>query len=227
MSAPISIIIPTLNDAVRIGPTLAALTEGLHAGLIAELILCDGGSSDDIAEVAEAAGAELVTGPAGRGPQLIKGITAARGAWLLVLHADSCPEHGWPEAVRAHMADHPGKAGYFDLRFDVSGCAPRWVAGWANLRSRWFGLPYGDQGLLLSRALYDQTGGYRAIPLMEDVAFSRALKGLLRPLGHRIVTSAIRYQSQGWLRRGGRNLLTLLLYRLGRDPARLVEKYRR
>lgn len=227
MPAPLSIVIPTLNASAEIGPTLAALTEGLGEGLIAELILTDGGSSDDIAAVAEAAGARLVTGPPGRGGQLARGVAAARAPWLLILHADSRPEPGWVAAVQAHLTDAPEAAAYFDLRFDAQGALPRMVAGWANLRARLFRLPYGDQGLLISRALYTKSGGYPEIPLMEDVALARALKGPLRPLRHKVTTSAARYQRDGWLRRGARNLGTLLLYLLGRDPARLAAKYHR
>lgn len=228
MSAPLSIIIPTRNAAPVIGPTLAALTEGLGEGLVQELILSDGGSEDDIAEVAEAVGARLVTGAPGRGGQLVRGIAAARGAWLLVLHADSVPAPGWAAAVRAHLADHPEQAGYFDLRFDSARWAARWTAGWANLRARVLGLPYGDQGLLIARSLYDRMGGYPEIPLMEDVALADRLgRRHLRPLGHQITTSSARYEAAGWWRRGARNLSTLALYRMGRDPVALSRRYRR
>ncbi len=228
MTAPLSIIIPTLNAADVIGPTLATLAEGLGEGLIAELILTDGGSTDDIAQVAEAAGAQFVVGPPGRGGQLARGCAVARGAWLLILHADSRPDPGWPAAVRAHLADHPDRAGFFDLRFDEVSPPARWTAGWANWRARWLGgLPYGDQGLLISAGLYHQTGGYPDIPLMEDVALADRLARRLRPLGHAVTTSAARYRQSGWLRRGAQNLTTLLLYRLGRDPVKLARRYRR
>jgi len=227
MPAPISILIPTLDAAGDLGPVLAALTEGLGAGLVHELILSDGGSRDDIAELADAAGAVLLTGPAGRGGQLRRAAEAARAPWLLVVHADSVPAPGWSQAVMAHLSAHPDKAGYFDLSFDQPGLAGRLTAGWANLRARLFGLPYGDQGLLVRRTLHDRVGGYPDIPLMEDVAIARRLRGTLRPLGHRIVTSAARYRRDGWLRRGARNLGTLTLYLLGRDPQKLAARYRR
>lgn len=228
MPAPITVIIPTLNAAEVIGPTLGALTEGLGAGLIREVIISDGGSEDPIAEIAEAWGAELLQGPPGRGGQLRRAAEQATGAWLLVLHADSVPAPGWTEPVLAHISHGTERAGYFDLDFDSGGLAPRLVAGWANLRARLFGLPYGDQGLLIPVGLYQRIGGYPDIPLMEDVAIARALTRLrLAPLGHRIVTSADRYRDAGWLRRGAGNLWLLARFLLGTDPVRLARRYDR
>ena len=226
MSAPVSVVIPTLEAADRIGPCLGALGAAVMAGVIHEVIVADGGSSDAIAEVAEAVGARLVTAPRGRGKQLAAGAKAARGDWLLFLHADTVLAPGWGAAVLAHVQTRPGRAGYFTLRFDTQGQMARIVAGWANLRAALFALPYGDQGLLISRALYDQAGGYRPIPLMEDVALVRRIgRRRLARLGAGAVTSTARYGADGWLRRGWRNLTTLALYFLGVAPERLVRRY--
>ncbi|WP_425100040.1 TIGR04283 family arsenosugar biosynthesis glycosyltransferase [Tropicibacter sp. S64] len=224
MRAPITIIIPTLNAERGLPACLSALGEGLSAGLIRELIVSDGGSSDGTVRMAEAAGAELVSGPASRGGQLRRGAEVAQGDWLLFLHADTVLEEGWSEAVLAVLAT-PG-AYHFRLRFDAKGVMPRLVAGWANLRSRLFGLPYGDQGLLIHRSLYDALGGFDDMPLMEDVALARRAKGRLRVLPVAAVTSAEKYRSQGWLRRGGRNMITLARYFAGVDPERLAKRYR-
>ena len=228
MRAPVSVVIPTLDAAARLGPCVAALGEGLMAGVVRELVIADGGSSDGIAEVAEALGARLVTAPRGRGAQLAAGARAAEGEWLLFLHADTVLAPGWAEVVRRYIAGRPAKAGYFKLRFDRGGPMARLVAGWANLRSGLFGLPFGDQGLLLSRELYDSVGGYPEIPLMEDVAMPRRLgrRRLVR-LDAEAVTSAERYAARGWLRRGARNLSTQVLYFLGVAPERLVSRYER
>ena len=226
MSAPVSVVIPTLEAADRIGPCLGALSEAVMAGVIHEVIVADGGSADAIAEVAEAVGARLVTAPRGRGKQLAAGAKAARGDWLLFLHADTVLAPGWGTAVLAHVQTRPERAGYFTLRFDAPGPMARFVAGWANLRAALFALPYGDQGLLISRALYDQAGGYRSIPLMEDVALVRRIgRRRLARLGAAAVTSAARYGADGWLRRGWRNLTTLALYFLGVAPERLARRY--
>jgi len=226
MRAPISVVIPTLNAAAGMSGCVAGLFEGLEAGLIRDLIVSDGGSGDHIADSAESLGAYLVTGAAGRGGQLARGAQAAAGDWLLFLHADTVLAPGWSGAVRRHMAATPDCAGYFRLAFGQHGFAPRFVAGWANLRSRLLGLPYGDQGLLISRTVYDAAGGFQDIALMEDVAMARALHGRLRPMEAVATTSWVRYQQQGWIRRGWRNIWTLMRYFAGVAPERLARAYR-
>ncbi|WP_456386300.1 TIGR04283 family arsenosugar biosynthesis glycosyltransferase [Profundibacter sp.] len=224
MRAPLSIIIPVLNGEGELPHAIASLVEGLEAGLIRELVVSDGGSSDGSCGLAEEAGAVLVSGAAGRGGQLARGADAAGGAWLLFLHADTVLAAGWAEVVRAHIASEQ-RAGYFRLRFAASGFWPWFVAGWANLRSRLFGLPYGDQGLLISRDLYDAVGGFKDMALMEDVAMARSLKRQLRGLPMEAVTSAARYQDAGWARQSARNLWRLVRYLAGADPERLRRGY--
>lgn len=225
MRAPISVIIPTLNAATELSTCLAALMEGIEAGLIRELIVSDGGSTDGTGATAQAWGAEVLHGAASRGGQLRRGCAAAQGDWLLVVHADTVLAAGWTEAAGAHLS-MPDKAGWGQLAFDHQGIAARIVACWANLRSR-FGLPYGDQALLISKNLYIRAGGYPDQPLMEDVTLARALKGRLTGLDMVAVTSAAKYRKQGWLRRGGGNLLTLMRYFAGQDIERLARSYRR
>lgn len=227
MPAPISVVIPTLNAADELPGCLAALMEGLEAGAIRELVISDGGSTDATQAIADAAGAVFVTGPPGRGGQIGRGAAAARGAWLLILHADTELAPGWAEAALAHLRGGGGRAGHFRLAFRAAGPVPRFVAGWANLRSRIFGLPYGDQGLLVAAPLLAEVGGIPDLPLMEDVALARALRGRLVALPGVARTSARRYEADGWLRRGGRNLLTLARYLLGADPAHLARGYSR
>ncbi|KRS12779.1 glycosyl transferase [Roseovarius atlanticus] len=224
MRAKLSVVMPTLNAEAGLARALPALAEGLEAGLIRELVISDGGSDDATARIAEAAGAVLVTGAASRGGQLRRGVGVARGEWLLVVHADTALPQGWPEVVKAHIASGQGAAA-FRLSFDARGLAPVIVAGWANLRSKVFGLPYGDQGLLLSRSDYDAAGGYPDIPLMEDVALARALGRRVALLPATVTTSAERYRRDGWLRRGGRNLWLLLRYLGGVRPEELARRY--
>lgn len=224
MRAPISVVIPTLNAEAHLGACLAALMPGLEAGLIRELIISDGGSEDATVSVAKAWGADVLTGAPSRGGQLARGCARAQGTWLLVLHADTVLQDGWVGPAILHLDSR--KAGWFRLAFDKGGMAGRIVAAWANLRSR-LGLPYGDQGLLLPRALYADVGGYPDQPLMEDVALARALQGKLTGIDAVAATSAARYRAQGWMRRGARNLWTLLRYFVGVCPHRLAEDYRR
>jgi len=227
MPAPLSVIVPTLDAGQDLAGCAAALGEGLQAGLIGELIVSDGGSTDGTIALADALGAEIVTGPASRGGQLKRGVAAARRDWLLLLHADTELAPGWTGAVRDHIARHPDDAGYFRLAFRADGAAPRIVAAWANLRSRALGLPYGDQGLLIGKGLLERAGGVPDIPLMEDVALARALRGRLRPLAATARTSPARYLRDGWAGRSLGNGLTLLRFLAGTPPDRLAARYRR
>lgn len=223
MRAKISVVIPTLNAAEALSGSLPALMEGVEAGLIRELVITDGGSKDATTTIADEVGAEIVTGPPSRGGQLRRGAAVAQGDWLLVVHADTILPAGWAALVAAHL--ETGRPACFRLSFDKGGLAAGIVAGWANLRTRLFRLPYGDQGLLISMRDYRAVGGYRDIPLMEDVAIARALGRRLVMLPMAVRTSAARYQRDGWLRRGARNLSLLLRYFAGVAPERLARRY--
>ncbi len=225
MHAPLSIIIPTLNAEKPLLRLLPQLMEGLTEGLIGELILADGGSDDATPAIAEDAGARLVTSTKGRGTQLAAGGDAAKGTWLLFLHADSRLPDGWTTYLADHMSQHPTDAAAFQLAFDDPGMPAKITAGWANLRSKRLALPYGDQGLLIPSTLYRKIGGFDPIPLMEDVAIARKLRGHLRILPAQITTSAEKYKTQGWLKRGAHNLTTLVMYKLGRSPDALARRY--
>ncbi|WP_120501800.1 TIGR04283 family arsenosugar biosynthesis glycosyltransferase [Roseovarius sp. EL26] len=222
MRAPLSVIIPTLNAADALETSLPMLAEGLQAGIIRELIISDGGSGDATLRIADEAGALVVNGTASRGGQLRRGALAASGKWLLFLHADTILPGGWADLVQQQFQhDHPA---YFRLRFDRKGIRPSIVSAWANFRAKVLGLPYGDQALLISRADYETAGGYADIPLMEDVALVRSLQ-TLRAMPAAVTTSAARYERDGWLRRGVRNMSLLMRYLFGADPDDLARKY--
>lgn len=225
----LTVVIPALDAAESLPATLAALAEGRTTGVLGEVLVVDGGSRDGTAGLARAAGAELLAAPRGRGAQLRAGGEAARGDWLLFLHADSRPDAGWLPAVAAFMAEpaNAERAAAFRLRFDDDAPAARRVAALANRRSRWLGLPYGDQGLLIGRVFYRRLGGYRPLPLMEDVELVRRIgRRRLTLLDCEIVTSAARYRRDGWWRRPLRNLSLLSAYLLGVPPRLLVRLYR-
>ena len=217
----LTIVVPALNVGETLGQCLAAL-DGAD-----EIIVVDGGSTDDSADIADRAGARIIAAPRGRGTQLRAGGEAARGEWLLFLHADTRLGAGWREAIAAHVASAPERAGYFDLRLDDCAWQARVIERGVSLRVRLLGLPYGDQGLLISRRHYDQVGGFRPLALMEDVDLARRIGGRrLRRLDATALTSADRWRRDGWLRRSGRNFACLALYGLGVAPARIARFYR-
>ena len=226
MPAPISVIIPTLNASQTLPRCLGALGEAISEALLAEVIFADGGSSDATEQIAEEVGATFLPCTKGRGNQMAEAAKHARGDWLLFLHSDSVLDDGWPRAVIKTLSDKD-TARYFKLRFDEDTLPAKTVAGWANFRARWFGLPYGDQGLLISRRLYDHVGGHPEIPLMEDVAIAKKLRGRLTALPVYIETSATKYQKHGWVKRSLMNFITLLRYLAGADPKDLAARYYR
>jgi rSAM/selenodomain-associated transferase 2 len=222
----ISAVIPTLNAAGSLGACLASLRAN---ALIGEIIVADGGSGDGTAAAARAGTARVIDAARGRGTQLAAGAAAATGAWLLFLHADCRLDLGWEAAVRTFIAapGAAGRAGYFALALDDAAPAARRLERLVAWRCRVLGLPYGDQGLLVSRALYDEVGGFAAIPLMEDVNLARRLsRRRLAPIGARIVASPRRYRDGGYVRRPLRNLLCLSLYFAGVAPRRIARIYR-
>ncbi|MEO5337483.1 MAG: TIGR04283 family arsenosugar biosynthesis glycosyltransferase [Magnetospirillum sp. WYHS-4] len=216
----LSLVVPTLNAEAG----LARMLETVRAG-VDDIVVADGGSTDRT--LAIPVGTRIVACPPGRGTQLAAGAAAAGGDWLLFLHADTVLATGWREEADRHMRESPDRAAVFRLAFDDSAAAAERVARLANWRARTFGLPYGDQGLLISRRLYDAVGGFRPLPLMEDVDLVRRLgRSRLAFLETAAVTSAERYRRDGWLRRPARNLFCLGLYFLGLPPPLIAKIYR-
>lgn len=221
----LSVVIPVLNAAAELPATLVALA---GSPLIGEIVVADGGSREGSGAIASAAGARMIEAPPGRGTQLAAGAAAAKGEWLLFVHADCRPLQGWEAAVRAFIdaPDAEKQAGYFALALDDPALAAQRLERLVAWRCRIFALPYGDQGLLIHRRLYDAVGGYAAIPLMEDVALARRLgRARLRPVGATMLASARRYRRDGYWRRPLRNLLCLSLYFAGMPPGWIAKLY--
>jgi rSAM/selenodomain-associated transferase 2 len=222
----LSVVIPTLNAAAGLPRALAPLAEARALGLLGEVLVVDGGSSDGSAKLARAGGATVLSSPPGRGPQLRTGGSAARGDWLLFLHADTALAPGWAAEAARFMAGPGGEEGAAAFRFalDDHGPGARQLERLVALRCRWLGLAYGDQGLLISRRLYVRLGGFRALPLMEDVDLVRRIgRRRLHLLETAAVTSAARYRRAGYLARSLRNAACLGLYLLG-VPATTVAR---
>jgi rSAM/selenodomain-associated transferase 2 len=221
----LSVIIPTLDAADGLAASLAVLS---GARYIREIIVADGGSRDATVAIARTAGARVIAAERGRGPQLAAGAAAASGEWLLFLHADCRLSPGWEDAAAAFIAgpNAASHAGYFAFALDDPCPAARRLERIVAWRCRVLGLPYGDQGLLIARSLYDAVGGFAALPLMEDVDLARRLgRDRLMPLPAAAVSSAWRYRSGGYVRRPLRNLLCLSLYFAGVPPRRIARLY--
>ncbi len=223
MRPVLSIVIPTLDAVATLPAALAALAEGAD-----EIVVADGGSADDTLALAAAHGARVIAAPRGRGAQLAAGAAAANGDWLLFLHADTRLAAGWRTPVNRFMSGRENRlrAAYFRFALDDDAAAARRLERVVAWRCRRLALPYGDQGLLMSRALYVAVGGYRPIVLMEDVDIVRRLGRVrLAALDHPAVTSAARYRRDGYLRRSARNLVCLSAWFLGVDPRRIARLY--
>ena len=213
-------VIPTLNAASTLPAAIAAL------GPVAEILVADGGSTDGTPAVAVACGATVTAAPRGRGSQMAAGIAATTSPWVLLLHADTRLQPGWREAAAAHMDVQPGKAAHFRLALDSDDPQARRLERMVAWRCRVLGLPYGDQGLLIHRDLLATVGGMRPLPLMEDVDLvARLGRRRLVGLDAIALTSADKWQRDGWYRRSARNLCCLALWAAGVPPRWIVRLY--
>lgn len=222
MIVQVSVIIPTLDEADRIAPLIG----GLRADGFEEIVVADGGSADQTAERASEAGAIVISAPRGRGKQLVAGAGAATRDCLFFLHADSRPPIGARRIV-AETLSAPGViAGSFCLAFDRRHPLLSFYARCSRLNHSLF--TYGDQGLFMTRRVYERSGGYSDAPLFEDVEFQhrlrRAGKFVKRP--EPVVTSARRFLRDGVARRELASIALLGLYHLGVSPERLERWYR-
>ncbi len=226
----LSIVIPTLDAAGPLGPTLAALDgedEGGEFGI--EIIIADGGSHDATRDVAQAAGCRVITAPRGRGPQLRCGAAEASGQWIMFLHADTRLAPGWRAHVAAFINDPANRerAATFRFALDDDGAPARRLERMVAWRNRVLGLAYGDQGLLIAQEFYARLGGFAPKVLMEDVDMARRIgRKRLVMLESKATTSAQRYRQGGYLLRPARNIFCQMLYFLGVPVAIIARIYR-
>ncbi len=227
----LSIVIPTLNAANTLPATFQALIAGCTAGLVSEVIVSDGGSSDDTLMIADASGAKVVEAPKGRGSQLAAGAAIAKSPWVLFLHADTVLETGWDMDTARYMlameqTGDPDGAAFFKFSVDQQGFKARVLEAMVTFRCSVFALPYGDQGLLISKRLYDRIGGFSDMPLMEDVDIVRRIgRRRLSRLSMSARTSAQRYRRDGFSTRILRNFVCLSLYFMRVSPRHIARLY--
>ena len=211
----VSVIIPALNEEAHLG---AAIDAAFAAGA-AEVLVCDGGSSDATLTVAESHGARVIAGERRRARQLNRGAAEASGEWLLFVHADTLLPAGACEAVAASNADFGG----FLIDFVEPAWRLRVVAFMVNARTRLTRAPWGDQGHFARRAAFP---GYPDFPLMEDYELARRMRKRAAILPLRVRTSGRRFLNKGVIRTSIVNWTIVIAYHCGVSPERLAQWYR-
>ena len=226
MTAPLSVVLPVLNEAAGIEATLRALAPLRERGV--EVIVVDGGSRDDTVARARPLADRIVDGPRGRARQMNAGAAVASAPQLLFLHADTRLPERADALIAAALASRPQAWGRFDVVIEGRARMLPVVATLMNLRSRWSGIATGDQAMFMTRAAFDAVGGFPDQPLMEDIELSIRLKRMVAPvcLPERVITSGRRWEQRGvW-----RTILLMwrlrLLYALGVSADRLAPWYR-
>ena len=229
----VSVIIPTFNEAEN----LAKLLPRLHASRPLEILVADGGSSDDSQSIAECHGARIIPDPSfiihhssfilssQRARQMNTAARAATGDFLLFLHADTTPPENFPQIIRDTMAKTEVIAGAFRFALSGSLLAKGVIEKLVALRCVLWHSPYGDQGLFLRRSVFEAQGGFPEWPILEDVHFVRQLKrlGRIAITSQAALTSARRWQQHGVLRTFLQHQMILGAYQLGVPPEQLAK----
>jgi rSAM/selenodomain-associated transferase 2 len=219
----LSIIIPTLNEENSISQPLSALARMAEP---VEIIIVDGGSLDETGRVVRAYGLRFIESERGRGAQMHKGVCAAKGTVLWFLHADTIPPPDAVKHIAESLRDPSVVGGNFGVRFDNQLFSAHCLA-WFYRQLRTVGLCYGDSAMFVRREAYERSGGFKSLPIFEDLDFLRRLKTMGRfvHLSSAVITSGRRFE-------GGRFVSTFiswlalqLLYWLGVNPSRLVRLY--
>jgi rSAM/selenodomain-associated transferase 2 len=219
----LSVIIPTLNEEGRLAHTLASARSP-----DADLIVSDGGSTDRTVACARAGGARIVTGPRGRARQQNCGAAAARGEILLFLHADTRLPSNYVNQIFDTLMDRRVTFGAFRFRTDLDTPAMRWISFWTSLRASLLQMPYGDQGLFLTRCRFEAAGGFPDVPIAEDLYLVKRLakRGRIALAPACAVTSGRRWRQHGALRTTLINTIIATGCVAGIDPRRLAPLYR-
>lgn len=221
-----SVIIPTLNEEGYIEKTLQSIGKGV------EIIVVDGGSNDDTVAIAEKFGARVIQSEKGRGVQQDIGASNAKGDVLLFLHADTILPSGWKDFIAVLLSNSNVIGGAFLLGiagtdFKSVPISLRFIIKAANLRAKYLGLIYGDQGIFVKRDRFFSINGFKGLPIMEDVDFIRRLKkqGRVELIMEKVLTSERRWVKNGILQATVDNLFFLMMYYLGYSPERIYRLY--
>ena len=219
----LSVIIPALNESETIEATLSSIGKSNHI----EVIVADGGSTDDTAQKASSLGARVVTSSPGRAHQMNAGAEHATGDLLLFLHADTVLPEGFESIIRQTLDGTGVVCGAFTLRFDSSHGFLRFVERTTAFRSRVMNMPYGDQALFMRKSVFRDIGGFPDQPIMEDFELVRRLgrTGRIVTVPETVITSSRRWQKRGFLRTTLLNQAIILGYYCGVSPETLYRWY--
>ena len=221
----ISVILPALNESAGIAATLASAGQATDV----ELIVVDGGSTDNTPEIAADQGATVLSCRPSRAAQMNAGARKAKGDVLLFLHADTLLPSGYDRLIRQALSTPGIVAGAFELAIDGPGWSLRVMERVANLRSRFLQMPYGDQALFAPAHLFEKLGGFPQLPIMEDFTLVRRLSrhGRIAVIPSPVITSARRWQKLGPWKTWLVNQSIIFAYYLGISPEKLAAFYRR
>jgi rSAM/selenodomain-associated transferase 2 len=219
----LSIIIPTLNEENSISQTLSAVARIAEP---VEVIVVDGGSHDETARVVPAFGLRFIESERGRGAQMHTGACAAQGTVLWFLHADTIPAPDAVKHIAESLRDPSVVGGNFGVRFDSQRFSAHCLT-WFYHQLRTVGLCYGDSAIFVRREAYERSGGFKSLPIFEDLDFLRRLKRMGRfvHLSATVITSGRRFEESRFVSTFIRWIALQLLYWLGVNPSRLAALY--
>ncbi len=227
MTPKFSFIIPVWNEESVIPRTIEHI-RGLQSATSAEIIVVDGDPEGRTMEIARRAGVKTAISERGRGNQMNHGAALAAGNILIFLHADTRLPPDALGFIDTAMRDESNMVGAFDLAIDSERPIFRLIEKAASLRSRLTRIPYGDQAVFMRKTVFKKLGGFRNIPIMEDVEIMRRIKkqgGKIRIIDRKVHTSSRRWKRDGIVYTTLRNWLLITLYLLGVKPDKLVRFY--
>jgi len=222
-----SIIVPVLNEQGRINSFLDKINRQSYDSNF-EIIIVDGDSHGGTVNAVRDNTVICITCPKGRGRQMNAGTAKARGEILIFLHADTTLPDNALEKISLALQNTNYVGGAFDLKIDSDRLFLRYISVRASLRSRWNRIPYGDQAIFIRKEYFDEIGGFKEIPLMEDVDLMRRIKKdgkKIIILPDKVTTSARRWENDGALYTTIRNRILVGLFYLGVSPHKLAKYY--
>ncbi len=224
-SKSITVIIPTLNEESNLAETLTTVTGFDNV----EIIVVDGGSSDKTVDIAREHDATVLSGPTGRSAQINLGALFANGEIIVFLHADTRLPVGWINNVHCELEKNGVVGGAFKLGIDGDSLGLHLIETMANFRSRWLGMPYGDQAIFVKTEVFRSLGGFLNLPIMEDFEFVKRLrkKGNINIVPNSVLTSARRWEKRGIWVTTAINQVIIIGYLLGISPKLLARLYGR